>query len=44
MLYTLTSFETFDALAAANQELTEVTGVVVSIAEVAWESTSKHDL
>jgi hypothetical protein len=44
MLYTLTSFETFDALAAASQPLTEVTGVVFSIAEAAWESASKDDL
>ena len=36
MLYTLTSFETFDALAAASQALTEVTPDVLSIAEVAW--------
>ena len=44
MLYTLTSFETFDALAAASQALTEVTGVVFSVAEVAWESKSNDDL
>jgi AcrR family transcriptional regulator len=43
VLYTLTSFETFDALAAADQALGEVTGVVVSIAEVAW-SARKDDL
>jgi hypothetical protein len=42
MLYTLTSFETFDALAAASQALTEVTGAVFSIAESAWESASKE--
>ena len=44
MLYTLTSFETFDALAAANQALTEVTGFVLSMAEVTWESARKDDL
>jgi AcrR family transcriptional regulator len=44
MLYTLTSFETFDALAAANQSLTEVIGFVLSMAEVTWESASKDDL
>jgi AcrR family transcriptional regulator len=43
MLYTLTSFETFDALAVAGQTLTEVTPDVLSIAEVAWESASKDD-
>src|SRR5665647_607623 len=43
MLYTLTSFETFDALAAASQALTEVTGVVFSIAEAAWEPASNDD-
>jgi AcrR family transcriptional regulator len=36
MLYTLTSFETFDALAAADQTLTEVTPDVLSIAEAVW--------
>jgi AcrR family transcriptional regulator len=43
MLYTLTSFETFDALAAADQGLTEVTGPVISIAEVTWESARGAD-
>jgi|GEM_PF-167161 len=43
MLYTLTSFETFDALAADSQALTEVTGVVFSIAEAAWEPASNDD-
>jgi AcrR family transcriptional regulator len=38
MLHTLTSFETFDALADADQALTEVTGPVISIAEVTWQS------
>jgi AcrR family transcriptional regulator len=42
MLYAITSFETFDALAAASQALTEVTAVVLSIAESAWESASKE--
>jgi AcrR family transcriptional regulator len=38
MLHTLTSFETFDALADADQALTEVTGPVISIAEATWLS------
>jgi AcrR family transcriptional regulator len=43
MLYTLTSFETFDALADADQALTEVTGPVISIAEVTWQSAGGAD-
>jgi AcrR family transcriptional regulator len=43
MLYALTSFETFDALAAADQSLTEVTREVLSIAEVAWARAPEND-
>lgn len=48
VLYTLTSFETFDALATAGQSLTEVAADVVTMASVAWRkqgaaSTTEDD-
>ena len=36
MLFALTSFETFDSLAAPGQPLTEVTRSVLALAEVVW--------
>jgi AcrR family transcriptional regulator len=37
MLFTLTSFETFDALAGADQALTEVAPEVLSVTEALWK-------
>ena len=37
VLYALTSFETFDGLASTDDRLTEVTPVVVGLAELAWQ-------
>lgn len=44
LLYTLTSFETFDALAAADQALTEVTPDVLTLAEAIWASARTGDV
>jgi hypothetical protein len=44
MLFTLTSFETFDGLAGADLSLTDVASDVLSIAEVVWKPAGKDDV
>ena len=44
ILFTLTSFETFDSLAADNLPITEVENEILAIAEVIWKDPKKTRL
>lgn len=44
ILFTLTSFETFDSLAADNLSMTEVEGEILAMAEVIWRDPKKTRL
>ncbi len=44
ILFTLTSFETFDSLAADNMSMTEVEGEILAMAETIWKDPKKTRL
>jgi len=44
ILFTLTSFESFDSLAADNLSMTEVEGEILAMAEVIWKDPKKTRL